>query len=110
MPTAGRGAPPPARRRHHHRRSVLLSWFHGRVVVSAVDGTRGRIMVVKRAVPISTLELQSRVEHADAMTSSAQRLMSLAWRSQTASAGPPLDFKTAPPDRASAPPARPPPA
>ena len=67
MPTAGRGAPPPARRRHHHRRSVLLSWFHGRVVVSAVDGTRGRIMVVKRAVPISTLELQSRVEHADAM-------------------------------------------
>ena len=61
MPTAGRGAPPPARRRHHHRRSVLLSWFHGRVVVSAADGTRGRIMVVKRAVPISTLELQSRV-------------------------------------------------
>ena len=73
MPTAGRGAPPPARRRHHHRRSVLLSWFHGRVVVSAVDGTRGRIMVVKRAVPISTLELQSRVEHADAMATRRSR-------------------------------------
>ena len=73
MPTAGRGAPPPARRRHHHRRSVLLSWFHGRVVVSAVDGTRGRIMVVEMAVPISTLELQSReVEHADAMTSAVR--------------------------------------
>ena len=37
-------------------------------------------MGVKRAVPISALELQSRVEHADAMTSSAQRLMSLACR------------------------------
>ena len=73
MPTAGRGAPPPARRRHHHRRSVLLSCFHGRVVVSAVDGTRGRIMVVKRAVPISTLELQSRVEHADAMATRRSR-------------------------------------
>ena len=46
-----------------------------------------------------------------AKASSAQRLMSLlAWRSQTASAGPPLGFKAAPPDRASAPPARPPPA
>ena len=70
MPTAGRGAPPPARRRHHHRRSVLLSWFHGRVVVSAVDGTRGRIMVVEMAVPISTLELQSR--EADAMISAVR--------------------------------------
>ena len=74
MPTAGRGAPPPARHRHHHRRSVLLSWFHGRVVVSAVDETRrGRIMVVKRAVPISTLVLQSRVEHADAMATRRSR-------------------------------------
>ena len=54
-------------------RSVLLSWFHGRVVVSAVDGTRGRIMVFKRAVPISTLELQSRVEHADAMATRRSR-------------------------------------
>jgi hypothetical protein len=59
----------PRRRNHHHRRSVLLSWFHGRVVVSAVDGTRGRIMVVEMAVPISTLELQSR--EAGAMTSAA---------------------------------------
>ena len=73
VPTAGRGAPPPARRCHHHRRSVLLSWFYGRVVVSAVDGTRVRMTVVTRAVPISTLELQSRVEHADAMATRRSR-------------------------------------
>ena len=47
--------------------------FHGRVVVSAVGGKRWQIMVVKRAVPISTLELPGREQEKDARRDKRQR-------------------------------------